>query len=1051
MAKTELEFEDFFVIRTPRQSRDYLYRAPESRAEYTEYLLEWLKDKKVKEALFIASPSLLERIESWKKKPNSKQGRKVEYALSKYMIRMCSRPTPFGLFSGVSLGTIGSNTSLIVKTPEQDSRKTRLDMLYLTHLKEYCIKNYQSTIEYRPNSSIYLVADECRYIEPYKVDGSYQYRLSAVQSNEYLKYILKEVKNGKTISSLAVSVVDKYADFSIEEVVDYIHSLIEESLLIASAPLPLTGEAPDSSLVKTLKEIGCEDVSRDLNSILNQLDRLDNSEVKDLDRYYEILNKLKNIPVKFKDNKIFQVDLCRSFHNCSIESSLMQSLMDVLVVLKALGHQDVNPFRNFIKEFNTRYEGQLVALDEILDDESGIGFSGETGYEASLIAGLNLKRSNYSKNVDTAISALEYEVIKAISLPANSNAEEVCLSSKELIKNFKVERIGSLLPASFAAMFGLYKNKLGNLMFNLNGFYGPSAASLLGRFGHLNNDLTNQLKEHLSREELHSPDVVFAEIAHMPEGRVGNIIARPHLREYEIVFMADSTLPKEKQIHISDLHVWVENGMVKLWSKRLKKRVIPRLSSAHNFGTRSLSAYRFLSMLQNQESQSPAFSLPKALKLSSFVPRIMIDNVIISPKKWRIYRKELEKVICNDGLIKSELDDLKIKYQLDNWVAFSKGDNVLQLSLGNVAMVKILLEETISLEVIDLTEVLASAYEPVVTSESGLKYSNEVIVPIFNPKAIPYRGEPDFSGETLKESPVIRRFNPGSEWMSFKIYAGNSAAEHFLVEQLKPVILKNRELFSKWFFIRYGDPDWHIRLRFNGEPKVLYSQLLLSLNEVLEPAVESGLIHKIELFTYQREVERYGGSLAIDLCESIFMEDSELILNTLKYTAELDDEVRWRVSLLAIDQMLTLFGYGDRDKLRLIDNLRAGFGVEFNENANLRKQLGNKYKLVNQKLRSDLLMFLNNSSQNYTEDNHIIYPLIENWINKVKPHVFKLKELLAEGKVTCTMDILLGSIFHMHNNRMFKAYGREHELVVYDFLRRFYFSESKRKEHLEIA
>ena len=38
---------------------------------------------------------------------------------------------------------------------------------------------------------------------------------------------------------------------------------------------------------------------------------------------------------------------------------------------------------------------------------------------------------------------------------------------------------------------------------------------------------------------------------------------------------------------------------------------------------------------------------------------------------------------------------------------------------------------------------------------------------------------------------------------------------------------------------------------------------------------------------------------------------------------------------------------------------------------------------------------------------------------------------------------LLGSLLHMHNNRMFKAYGREQEFVMHDFLRRVYFSKGK--------
>ena len=38
-------------------------------------------------------------------------------------------------------------------------------------------------------------------------------------------------------------------------------------------------------------------------------------------------------------------------------------------------------------------------------------------------------------------------------------------------------------------------------------------------------------------------------------------------------------------------------------------------------------------------------------------------------------------------------------------------------------------------------------------------------------------------------------------------------------------------------------------------------------------------------------------------------------------------------------------------------------------------------------------------------------------------------------------DSLLGSLLHMFTNRLFKAYGREQEFVVYDMLRRIYLSQ----------
>ena len=53
----------------------------------------------VEEALFLASPSLHESLEVWRREPESKKGRRVETSLVRYFGRMTARPTPFGLFA----------------------------------------------------------------------------------------------------------------------------------------------------------------------------------------------------------------------------------------------------------------------------------------------------------------------------------------------------------------------------------------------------------------------------------------------------------------------------------------------------------------------------------------------------------------------------------------------------------------------------------------------------------------------------------------------------------------------------------------------------------------------------------------------------------------------------------------------------------------------------------------------------------------------------------------------------------------------------------------
>ena len=66
----------------------------------------------IREALFVAAPGLHDSIEGWSRDPEDRRGRKMERALVRYLFRRAARPTPFGLFAGDSLGSVGRQTSL---------------------------------------------------------------------------------------------------------------------------------------------------------------------------------------------------------------------------------------------------------------------------------------------------------------------------------------------------------------------------------------------------------------------------------------------------------------------------------------------------------------------------------------------------------------------------------------------------------------------------------------------------------------------------------------------------------------------------------------------------------------------------------------------------------------------------------------------------------------------------------------------------------------------------------------------------------------------------
>src|SRR4029079_6989155 len=81
----------------------------------------------LRDACFVASPSLAGAVDPWRKDPDSDKGRATERSLVSYVMRAAARPPPFGLFAGCTTGTIGARTCLRLEGMNRYRRHTRLD------------------------------------------------------------------------------------------------------------------------------------------------------------------------------------------------------------------------------------------------------------------------------------------------------------------------------------------------------------------------------------------------------------------------------------------------------------------------------------------------------------------------------------------------------------------------------------------------------------------------------------------------------------------------------------------------------------------------------------------------------------------------------------------------------------------------------------------------------------------------------------------------------------------------------------------------------------
>ena len=115
--------------------------------------------------------------------------------------------------------------------------------------------------------------------------------------------------------------------------------------------------------------------------------------------------------------------------------------------------------------------------------------------------------------------------------------------------------------------------------------------------------------------------------------------ARPVLREYEIECLGRSGAPPDRRIALHDLLLSVDRDEFVLSSRRLGRRVVPRLTSAHNYPGRGAAVYRFLCRLQDRDADGGVFW--GALASAPFLPRVRVGRVILVQARWRLRPEDL--------------------------------------------------------------------------------------------------------------------------------------------------------------------------------------------------------------------------------------------------------------------------------------------------------------------------------------------------------------------------------------------------------------------------
>lgn len=636
---------------------------------------------------------------------------------------------------------------------------------------------------------------------------------------------------------------------------------------------------------------------------------------------------------------------------------------------------------NFAISFTKRFDRQNIRLMEALDPEIGVGYGDfHNNHLSDIIRSLTVEK----EEEENAFALFLRKEVNAAQL-----CKPICLDDydPEQAVNSRLKLPNSLSMICTVNDGQIYVDRIGGNSFN----------QLAGRFTLASESIHNLCKEISGMEEQANPGVVFFDMAYNAELNVDNVNRRKviYSQELNLLNYPGSVEP----LTLDDIYVSVSGSEIILRSKKLGKRLVPRMASAYNYRRSKLPVFRFLYDLSFYGLiPDLTFDLAEIVKGMKFYPKVKYRNIVLSQSKLRIVIEDLNADPKRTP--QASLLELLANYSLGPLVRLLKGEEYTVYDLDDKFHVDSLIREIrkegeVFLENFTLPE------KPQFVDSKGRPYNNQLVIPLVHQKEI--YGESTPIDPDLK---VKRTYMPLEDWLYFEIFCAATVADGVLIE-LDHLVNRFEDEIKKWFFIRYNENGNHLRFRvlLSDQARLRFID---SLYHLLKPLTEPGLISDILIRSYNRELERYGVA-GIENVETHFWLDSRRVMGFIKeHTSDLD---KYCHCIRVFELVRTM---------NLIDATRYD------------KWTKHIHKILEEEHHLQVPQF-KELGRYFQDRKHKIITLLNLVIDKEREFAYSMGAII-EACPKRRRAPMLSDLMHMHINRLFTDHQRTHEMIVYHIL-----------------
>jgi lantibiotic biosynthesis protein len=998
-------------------------------------ILEISKNPLLREVLAVSSPILLKSLDDYEKKSLKKQ-RLILKSLIRYFIRMTTRTTPFGLCAAVTTSEFKDESNFDISAPISHRKYARPDMEWIFKVVKLVESNIYSleVLKLRTNEAILEKGSRVKlnFKSNYGLKEDMTTEVSSIRLTQAVRVLLDYTNEFQPCEAILEKLSKEFPSTSRDTLKKFIFELLQQEYLVSDLRPPLRDFDPFTYLINKLSnDEGFKVLHARLVLIRDEIKKYNSLKIGEGEsQYFYIVRLMKEIA----DSKnTLQVDLELNDKNISLQESLKDDVKTAANVISKLSPTIRSPLEDYKHAFIERYGlNQDIPILRLVDPDQGLGFP-------------NYKNDHVEPNpqLDMLLHQWFFECI-------NNNEQEIVLTDEMLNKVTKDDN-----KTRKSSTLDLYLNlhskstesiSKGNYELIVGASAGTNGAGkTFGRFHHMGNgDFEKNNKDIKQYEQNIYPNSILADLSYLPlRSRYSNITISNSNRNFEIPLGTNSSKDENHTIHLEDLLIGCTFEGFYIKSRRLKKEVI--VVSDHLLNHKfAPNIGRLLIEISNERLGVWTYFQWHNLNFSPFLPRLRYKNIILCRAQWNITKDnpELSRDLTNEEW-KTKFQCWRDKYNVPQYVFLNSGDNRLLFNLSEPLHLEQLRRDYEKLDdrgVIGLTE--AKEYNdlitpgPVVNSKSQ-SYTAELVFSLIDNAAKPDYGNVNkhfLNSYNSLSNLENRLYLPGSEWLYLKIYGVSDRQDEFISTHLNSVVSKALESgwATRYFFMRYKDPNPHIRLRFNGLSSKLMTEGMSCIYEWARNLQREGAIHHFQIDTYDPEIERYGGVHLLNKAEDIFWRDSELV----QYWLSQNKEKPFHLSNETFS-VISIIDYLEQFKLSKTEQLNW-FEERFNY-----KEFSKEFR----QQKNELIKYFNiYSKEKARAGTDFFSNLFSVRKQSIGNFLIKMSEV-KEYDLTNTPDEIISSFIHLHLNRLIGINrNKEKELMslAYNTLRDMINSEKYR-------